>query len=410
MTNPTLAPKAVQQLDSQSIAKRVHRLLSLDVLRGITIAFMIMVNNNGGRAAWAQMHHAEWNGLTATDLVFPTFLFVVGVSIVFSVEARLAKGATRAELAWHTVKRAVILILFGIVVNNFPYFQLQHMRFYGVLQRIAVCYLVVGLFYLFDKRVWSKVAMLVLVLVGYWVLVRWVPVPGAGMPVRDFPLLDKDHNIVNWLDQQLMPGHLYEDSPDHNMRDPEGLLSDMPALGTALLGLLTGLWLRSSSPLKTKALGLAAGAAVCLNLGYFWSIWFPLNKKMWTSSFVLAAAGWSLAVFWLTFWLVELRGWGKKDAEGKGGAMTRGLVWPWLVFGSNAIAAYMVSELLPGLVILYSFTVDGRRMNALAWARIHIFGLIPNPGWACFAYSVSYTAVCFIPIWILYRKRIFLKV
>jgi predicted acyltransferase len=382
----------------------VKRLLSLDILRGITIAFMIMVNNNGGREAWTQMHHAEWNGLTATDLVFPTFLFVVGASIVFAYEARLAKGATRVQLAWHTAKRACILYLLGIVVNSFPYFHLAHMRFYGVLQRIAVCYLLVGLFYLWDKRVWTKIAVLALVLVGYWVLVRWVPVPGAGMPVRDIPFLDKDQNIVAWLDRQLMPNHLYEDYTTHDLRDPEGLLSDVPALGTALLGLLTGLWLRGQREVKTKALGLAAGATVCLASGYLWSIWFPLNKKMWTSSFVLAAAGWSLVVFAVAFWAVEVKGWGK------GNGWTRGVVWPWLVFGSNAIAAYMVSELLPGIVDLGRFTSDGRKMNALGWVRIYVCGQIPNPGWAAFSYSFLFTAICFIPVWILYRKKIFLKV
>jgi predicted acyltransferase len=392
MTNPAPAPVPVK------------RMLSLDILRGVTIAFMIMVNNNGGRSAWAQMHHAEWNGLTATDLVFPTFLFVVGASIVFAYVARLARGATRAQLARHTAKRACILYLLGIVVNSFPYFHLVHMRFYGVLQRIAVCYLVVGLFYLWDKRVWTKVAALVLVLVGYWVLVRWVPVPGAGMPGRDVAFLDTDQNIVAWLDRQLMPGHLYEDYTTHSLRDPEGLLSDIPALGTALLGVLTGLWLRSQREVKTKAIGLAVGAAVCLASGYFWSIWFPLNKKMWTSSFVLAAAGWSLTVFALAFWAVEIKGWGKEKG------WTQGVVWPWLVFGSNAIAAYMVSELLPGIVELFRFPSDGREMNALGWARIHICGQIPNPGWAAFSYSFSFMAICFIPVWILYRNKIFLKV
>ncbi len=386
------------------------RLMSLDILRGITIAFMIMVNNNGGREAWAQMHHAEWNGLTATDLVFPTFLFVVGASIVFAYEARLAKGATRAQLAWHTAKRACILFLLGIVVNSFPYFHLAHMRFYGVLQRIAVCYLVVGLFYLWDKRVWTKIELLAVVLVGYWVLVRWVPVPGAGMPGRDIPFLDTDRNIVAWFDRQLMPNHLYEDFTTHNTRDPEGLLSDIPALGTTLMGLLAGLWLRSKRELKTRAIGLAAGAAACLALGYFWSIWFPLNKKMWTSSFVLTAAGWSLTVFALVFWAVEIKGWGKAKGRGKSEIFSRGVVWPWLIFGSNAIAAYMVSELLPGLVELFPFAADGRKMNALMWARIHIFWLIPDPGWAAFAYSFSFMAICFIPVWVLYRKKIFLKV
>jgi predicted acyltransferase len=410
MTNPTLAANPAEEIQSDSTQKRGNRLLSLDILRGITIAFMIMVNNNGGRDAWAQMHHADWNGLTATDLVFPTFLFVVGISIVYSIEARLAKGARRAELAWHTFTRAVILILFGIVVNSFPHFHLQHMRFYGVLQRIAVCYLVVGLFYLFDRRVWTKAVMLVAVLLGYWVLVRWVPVPGAGMPVRDVPLLDRNQNIVAWVDRQVMPGHLYEDAPTFNERDPEGLLSDLPALGTTLLGLLTALWVRSPRSHGTKVLGLAAATAVCLNLGYYWDTWFPLNKKMWTSSYVLAAAGWSLALFWILFWLVEMRGWGRGNATGEGDVIKRAVMWPWIVFGLNAIAAYMVSELLPGLFDLLAFQADGRKLSALAWMRIHVFGQIPNPAWACFAYSFSYMVLCFIPVWILYRKRIFLKV
>jgi predicted acyltransferase len=410
MTDSTLASKPAEVLQSEVTQKGGHRLLSLDILRGITIAFMIMVNNNGGRAAWSQLHHAEWNGMTATDLVFPTFLFVVGISIVYSIEARLSKGAKRAALAWHTVQRAAILFLFGVVVNSFPYFHLPHMRFYGVLQRIAVCYLVIGLFYLFDRRAWTKALVLVALLVGYWGLVRWVPVPGAGMPVRDVPLLDRNQNIVAWFDRQVMPGHLYEDAPTFDARDPEGLLSDLPALGTTLLGLLTGMWVRSRLPHKTKVLGLAAATAVCLNLGYYWDTWLPLNKKMWTSSFVLAAAGWSLALFWILFWLVEMRGWGRANEQGISGVIKRAVLWPWIVFGLNAIAAYMVSELLPGILGLFAFTSDGHRMNALGWVRIHLFGQIPDPAWACFAYSFSYMAVCFIPVWILYRKRIFLKV
>jgi predicted acyltransferase len=379
------------------------RLLSLDVLRGVTIAFMIMVNNPGGRGAWTQMRHAEWNGFTATDLVFPTFLFVVGVSIVFSYQARLARGATRRQLALHTVTRAAILILFGIVVNNFPYFQLEHMRFYGVLQRIGVCYLIVGLFYLWDRRVSTKIAALVVVLIGYWILVRWVPVPGAGMPARDVPFLDKDQDIVAWVDRQLMPGHLYEDFSTHNARDPEGLLSDIPALGTALLGLLTGLWLRAERSSKAKALGLAGGALACLALGYLWSIWFPLNKKMWTSSYVLVAAGWSLAAFALLYWVMDYRSWCRKG-------WTKELVRPWLVFGSNAIAAYLISELLASAIELIRFDVNGDETDALRYAHAHLFAHIPDLGWRAFAWSVSYTFLCFIPVWILYRKKIFLRV
>src|SRR5690348_7250915 len=162
MANPTL--KAVPAKVEAGPTTASRRLLSLDALRGLTIAFMIMVNDTGGPGAWKQMRHSPWNGMTATDLVFPGFLFIVGITIVFSVEARLARGATRAQLALHTVQRAVILFAFGIVVNGFPYFHLAHLRIYGVLQRIAVCYLVVGLFYLFDKRVWTKIVLLVVVL------------------------------------------------------------------------------------------------------------------------------------------------------------------------------------------------------------------------------------------------------
>ena len=379
------------------------RLLSLDVLRGLTIAFMIMVNNPGGEGAWTEMRHAEWNGFTATDLVFPTFLFVVGASIVFSIQARLNRGDSRAKIAWRSLRRAAVLFLLGIVVNGFPYFHLDHLRFYGVLQRIAICYLVVSLFYLWDRRVWTKAALLVCVLLGYWILVRWVPVPGAGVPGRDIPLLDKNQNIVAWVDRELMPGHLYEDSTTHNLRDPEGLLSDIPAVGTTLIGLLAALWLGGKREAKSKILGFAAGAAVCLVTGYLWSIWFPLNKKMWTSSYVLVAAGWSLLLFAVAYWLIEQRGWGK---SGWG----KRILWPWLVFGSNAIVAYIISELLSAAIGLVRFTSDGHRDDALSFVYMHVFDPIGDPGWRALAFSVSYTAVCFLPVWVLYRKKIFVKV
>ena len=376
----------------------MKRLLSLDVVRGITIAFMIMVNNNGGPGSWRFMNHAEWNGLTPTDLVFPTFVFVVGVSIVFAFEARLARGATKAELTRHTVQRAAILIVLGIVVNSFPYFALVHMRFYGVLQRIGICYLVVGLFYLWDRRVSTKIVALAAALVGYWVLVRWVPVPGLGMPGREIPFMDMDRNLVSWIDQHVFPHHLYLYAPDYNVRDPEGLLSDLPAIGTTLLGVLTGLWLRTQRTLNAKAVGLLAGCMACLGLGYLWSMWFPLNKNMWTSSYVLVAAGYSLALLALAFWAVELRGW------------RRGWTWPWLVFGSNAIVAYMFSELLASLMGLRFIPVGARIVALRGMLFDHIFAHIADRHWAAFAWSVSFTALCFVPAWILYRKKIFVKV
>jgi predicted acyltransferase len=380
----------------------MQRLLSLDALRGITIAFMIMVNNNGGPGSWGFMNHAYWNGLTPTDLVFPTFLFVVGASIVFAFHARMKRGATRAELARHTIQRAVILFLLGWIVNNFPFFHWDHMRFYGVLQRIAICYLVVGLFYIWDQRVSTKIVALVVSLVGYWVLLRWVPVPGAGMPGRDIPFMDVHVNLVNWLDERLMPHHLYLEYPDHNLRDPEGLLSDLPAFGTALLGVLAGTWLRGQRAAKTTALGLAAGAVSCLALGYLWSLEFPFNKNMWTSSFVLEAAGYSLTVLTITYVLVDLLGWGK--------GRSKGLLYPALVLGANSITAYMFSEIVPGLLERIHFTSDGKTTNPLLWLADHVFIHMPTPGWQAFAFSFFTLAYCFIPVWILYRKKIFVKV
>ena len=399
MNNPVTAPTPIATPVSAPAPTRVQRLLSLDVVRGITIAFMIMVNNNGGPGSWRFMNHAVWNGLTPTDLVFPTFVFVVGVSVVFAFDARLARGATRAHLAWHTVQRAVVLFLLGIVVNSFPFFQLQHMRFYGVLQRIAVCYLVVGLFYLWDNRAWTKVVALFVALVGYWVLVRWIPIPGVGMPGRDVPFMDMTQNLVSWIDRLVFPHHLYLYAPDHNVRDPEGLLSDLPAIGTALLGVLTGLWLRSDKPASFRANGLAVAALSSLALGYLWALWFPLNKNMWTSSFVLVAAGYSLVLLAFAFWA----DWSARLAQ----RLDRGL-------------ARLRFECDCRLHVQRTAAGRARQRNRARWSEPsaglnlvifeRIFAHIPDPHWAAFAYSVSFTAVCFVPVWILYRKKIFLKV
>ena len=200
-----------------------------------------------------------------------------------------------------------------------------------------------------------------------------------------------------------MPGHLYEDWTSHNLRDPEGLLSDIPAVGTTLLGLLAGLWLIGRRAMTTNMHGLAVGAAACLATGYFWSIWFPLNKKMWTSSYVLVAAGWSLLLFAVAYWAVEKCGWGKSG-------WSKRLLWPWLVFGSNAIVAYIISELLEGAIGLVPFTAGGHRYNVLSYLYDQVFLLIGDPGWRALAYSLFYTVVCFLPVSVLYRRKIFLKV
>jgi predicted acyltransferase len=390
---------ALGGLDAGRTLERPKRLLSVDLLRGLTIGFMIMVNDNGSDGAYWFMQHAKWNGFTPTDLVFPTFLLLVGISTVLSTASRLAAGASRMALWGHVVRRAVILFLLGMVVNNFPFFHPATLRFYGVLPRIAVCYLIVGTFYIFFPGWKSKVVALVGALVGYWILMRYVPVPGFGMPGRDVPLLDPDRNLVAWLDRQIFSAnHLYEQT-----RDPEGLLSTLPALGTMLIGILTGLWLRTGRTLAEKTRGVAIAAVSCLILGAAWNFDFPINKKLWTSSYVLFAAGWSLLLLAFFLWVGDLRGGGKPET-GKRGFLATIL----LVFGTNAIFAYMISEVGASSLGLWH-PAPGMAMQT--WVYRGILHAIPDAALASFLFSLLYAGVCWLVTYVvLYRNRIFLNI
>jgi predicted acyltransferase len=377
------------------------RMLSLDVLRGLDIGFMILVNNNGdgSRAYWA-LKHADWNGFTPTDLVFPTFLFLVGISTVLSTESRLAKGATAQSLFLHTVRRTVIIFLLGLLVNSFPHFNLHTLRIYGVLPRIAICYFVVATLYLISPDWRSKAALAVAALGAYWVLMRLVPVPGYGIPGHDVPFLDRDGNLVAWIDRHIFSAsHLYE-----HTRDPEGLLSTIPALATGLLGMLTGIWLRTSRSVVEKARGIAIAGFIGVVLGGIWNIWFPLNKKLWTSSFVLFAAGLSLLLLAASMWIVDMRG---AAESGQDNAWRSRLLTPFLVFGTNAITAYVFSELLAGAIDNIHMASGG---NLQQWLFHAILGIIPNPAFASLLYSLGFVAVCWLPAYVLYRRRIFIKI
>lgn len=367
-------------------------MLSLDVLRGLTIAFMIMVNNNGGHAYWP-FEHSRWNGWTPTDMVFPTFLFVVGVTIVFSTESRLQRGDAVGPLVGHTFRRFVILFALGLLVNTFPFFDLPHLRVWGVLQRIALCYLACSLLFIGTRKTARRMALyaslIVILLAGYWALMRWVPVPGLGVPGRDIPFLDKDANVAAWLDRTMHIGRLYEKT-----RDPEGLLSTFPAIGTTLLGMLAALWLRTRRTLEQKCAWLLGSGLVLIVLGQLWNPWFPINKKLWTSSFVLFMGG-CAAVLWALFiWLIEIKGW------------RRGWGF-WLVFGMNAIASYVLSELLPAPLWTIHVTPH---VNLGAWIYARSFIHIHPPGVGSLAYSVTYTMICWLIMLVLYRKKIFIKV
>jgi predicted acyltransferase len=369
-------------------ATATARVLSLDIARGITIAFMIMVNNNGA-AAYHPFTHSAWNGWTPTDLVFPTFVFIVGASIVLSFGKRFERGVSKARIAISILRRAAILFALGLVVNGFPHFPLHTLRIYGVLQRIALCYLIAALFYLWRRDVASKVVAIVVLLAGYWILMRYVPVPGFGVPTHQIPLLDPDRNWVAWLDRKLLPGRLYE-----GVRDPEGLLSTFPAIATTLLGVLAGLWMRTERSRQQITAGFLAAAVVLIALGELWNLSFPINKKLWTSSYVLFAAGCSLLLLGFLYWCIDVKQWRRPFNQ------------PWIVFGTNAIFAYMLSELLAST--LWSVHVRGREM-LWTWAYTP-FRHIQPPGVGSLLYSIAYTAVCWLATWPLWRRRIFLKI
>jgi predicted acyltransferase len=377
---------------------RPARLLSLDFLRGLTIAFMILVNNNGDELhAFWPLKHAAWNGFTPTDLVFPTFLFLVGISTVFSTASRLAQGASRQSLFLHVLRRSVILFLLGLVVNSFPFFNLHTMRFYGVLPRIAICYLIVASLYLISPGWRSKAALAVAALAAYWILMRFVPVPGYGVPTHDIPLLDRDANLTAWLDHQIFSAsHLYE-----RTRDPEGLLSTIPALATALLGMLTGIWLRTQRTLSQKITGIAIAGLSGILLGGLWNLSFPINKKLWTSSYVLFAGGLSLLLLALCLVIVDLR------AKNSSKEARSPFLAPFFIFGTNAIAAYVFSELLAAA--LSSIRLEPHLNLQQAIYRV-IQHAIPSPAFASLAYSLLFVAVCWLFVAVLYRRKIFLKV
>ena len=379
---------------AQTMVNPMRRLVSLDVARGITIAFMILVNNGGsGLYSYAQLEHSAWNGWTLTDLVFPSFLFIAGISIVFSTESRLARGESKTTLRLHVLRRSVILFLLGLVVNGFPFFHLGTLRIYGVLQRIAICFLFASLLYLWNSRAWVAISTVVACLLGYWILMRWIPIPGIGVPTHDVGLLDPNQNWVAYLDRRLLPGRLYE-----KVRDPEGLLSDIPAMGTILLGLLTGIWLRRPKALSVKAIGLLVGALSGLLMGNVWNIWFPINKKLWTSSYVLFAAGCTLLLLAVCFYAVEIKKW------------TRGWTFPWLVFGSNAITAYIISELLAGALDSIPMHYGGKVTDLQQYIFLKWFYPLVNPSFGSLLYAITYVLVCFVPVLVLYRKKIFIKI
>jgi predicted acyltransferase len=369
-----------------------QRLLSLDVLRGLTVALMILVNNAGGsNIAYAQLRHSAWNGCTVTDCVFPGFLFMVGGSIALSFRRRLSQQMTRGAILLQVLKRAVLIFIIGLLLNALPFFQLSDLRYYGVLQRIAICYALASIVYLFGGLVASSVVAAI-ALVGYWWLMLHVRVPGYGLPGVDVGVLDPAGNLAAWLDRLLVPtAHMYR----HTVYDPEGMLSTLPALASTLIGAIAVSVLQTTRTTWHKVSALLSGGAILIAAGLIWSHWFPLNKRVWTSSFVLFTAGISVALLGLFFLMID------------GPLKIRSGLTPWLVFGTNALGAYIFSEVLA--IVLGAINLShGETLQQF------LFRLLPHtlgpPPLLSAVYSVLFVIVCFLPVMYLYRDRIFLKI
>ena len=366
------------------------RLLSLDAFRGLTIAGMILVNNPGSWSdVYAPLRHAEWHGWTPTDLVFPSFLLIVGVAIPLSFRNRLERGDAPSSLFAKVVRRSALIFLLGLFLNAFP-FTSENLfstgRIPGVLQRIALCYLASALLYL-NMRPHRLVQTTLILLVGYWALMTLVPVPGFGTAS-----LDRTGNLAAWVDRGLLRGHTYK--PDY---DPEGLLSTIPSIATTLIGVLAGTWFLGARPTAEKVAGILAWGTILLAIGAAWGMVFPLNKALWTSSFVLYSAGMSLLILGVLAWLIEV--------EGK-----RKWAMPFLVFGANPIAAYVLSGLLArvlSMVKVVGPTGESTPLKTLIYEQG--FARWADAPTASLMYALAYVIFWLAVMSVFYRLKIFIR-
>ncbi len=389
MATTTLATERPTTTDAAP--KTSSRLESLDVFRGMTIAGMLLVNNPGSWSTiYAPLRHAEWHGWTPTDLIFPFFLFIVGVSMTLSFNKRQSQGAERRDLLIKAVTRAFLIFAVGIALHSFPWigYDFSRIRIPGVLQRIAIVYLVASIIYLMLPSLRARVIVLATLLLGYWALQTLTTVPGLGPS-----LLEPGKDLGAYIDRIVFtPGHLWRSTG--GQWDPEGLLSSMPAVGTTLLGIFVGQLLLSKRTPTEKALYLFLAGFVGMIVGAVWGWAFPINKPLWTSSYVIFTAGIGCQLLAFCYYLVDIRGyrkWGK----------------PFVVFGMNAIAAFFLSGI--GARILSMIHVGGDNTTLKGWLYQNLYLSWATPINASLLFAITYVLFWLGVMWIFYNRKIFIK-
>jgi|CXWL01.1.fsa_nt_gi predicted acyltransferase len=466
-----------------------NRLISLDVFRGMTIAGMVLVNNPGTWShIYDPLEHAPWHGLTPTDWIFPFFLFIVGVAIPIALGKYLGgnptgrEGVSRAGIYRKILTRAAMIFALGLTMSAIPFFQfaatdapdslkmliwlamaagllflllrnfkvagiliglgivgviamnlggynvvpynVATMRIPGVLQRIALCYLIVSLIFLHTN--WKQqLGIAVALLLGYWLLMTQIAVPGCDVTTID----DKACNLAAYIDRMILGEHHIWRSA--KVFDPEGILSTLPAIATTISGVLAGLWLRSEPPAlaggknatenstseveadvdratastppahaggSDKVAGLFFFGTILLAIGYIWNIYFPMNKSLWTSSYVLVTSGIALLTLAACYWLIDIKGY-KRWAK------------PFVIFGVNALPLFVFSGIMARMLGAYRVTgVDGQSVAVQKWIFDNIYLSIAQPVDASLMYAISFILVWLFLMWLLYRKRIFVRV
>lgn len=368
------------------------RLVSLDVFRGLTIAGMILVNNPGpsGKVYWP-LEHAAWHGWTPTDLIFPFFLFIVGVSLTLAFARRVEAGGTQRDLYLKVARRTVLIYACGFLLAGFPFFNLSTIRLSGVLQRIAVCYFFAALIFL--KTNWRTQAIIaVALLLIYWGLITLIAAPGFA--VGD---LSKEGSLASYLDRLLLGAHIWKGGD--KIYDPEGLLSTIPAIATTLSGVLAGHWLRTRREAYEKVAGLFVAGVGCVVVGWIWHAWFPVNKALWTSSYVALTTGMALQLLACCYWLIDLKQFKRWSL-------------PFVIFGVNALAVFVLSGLAARLMNLWKIPrMDGIKMgNLQTYLYEHLFAAWTTPACGSLLYALAYVLIWLGLMAILYQRKIFIKV